>query len=185
MLANHANGNTGQCNPSHRRLADVCEMGSSTLRKHILELEKCGLLTIVPKFVDGVQLPNQYNLHIDGCSNQAEGMPDTSMGVCSNRAPNKQEEKTVNKPESVSKEIWENFLSLRKQHKAPVTALIIRNIIAEADKARWTLEKAMEEICVRGWRSFKAEWVMPKKTFVEIKVDKDRMEYERMMGRGK
>ena len=109
MLANHANGVTGQCNPSHKRLAEICEMGASTLRKHITELEKSGFLTIIPKFVDGVQLPNQYNLNMEGCSNQAEGMLNTSTGVCSNRAPNKQEDKTVIKPTGDIDPLFESF----------------------------------------------------------------------------
>jgi DNA-binding transcriptional regulator YhcF (GntR family) len=109
LLANHANGVTGQCNPSHRRLAESCEMGASTLRKHIAELEKHGFLIIVPKFVDGVQLPNQYNLNLDGCSNQADGMLNTSIGVCSNRAPNKQEDKTVIKPVDQKNNYFDEF----------------------------------------------------------------------------
>jgi len=95
MLANHSNGHTGQCNPSHKRLAMECEMSPSTVRKHINDLASMGFLTIIPKFVDGVQLPNQYVLNIDPCRETAEGMPVNGRGVCRETAPNKQEDKPV------------------------------------------------------------------------------------------
>ena len=75
LLANHANGHTGQCNPSHKRMAAECEMSLSSIRKYITELAGLGFLTIVPKFVDGVQLPNQYILHLDPCRVETGGVP--------------------------------------------------------------------------------------------------------------
>jgi hypothetical protein len=32
----------------------------------------------------------------------------------------------------------------------------------QAKLAGWTLENALKETCVRGWQSFKAEWVAKK-----------------------
>lgn len=183
MLANHSNGHTGQCNPSHKRMAEECEMSTSTVRKHITDMASMGFLTIVPKFVDGVQLPNQYILNIDPCRQTAEGMPVNGMGVCRQTAPNKQEKETINKPEDVCQEVWDEFLSSRKKIKAEVTALVMRRISSEAKIAGWTLEQALEEVCIRGWRSFKAEWVEKKKTFVEQRMSADQLAYEKMMGR--
>ena len=54
MLANYCNGHTGQCNPSHKRLAAECCMGVSTLKNHLLALEESGLIEIIRKFSDGV-----------------------------------------------------------------------------------------------------------------------------------
>lgn len=180
MLANHSNGHTGQCNPSHKRMAFECEMSQSTVRKHITDLAELGFLTIVPKFVDGVQLPNQYVLNIEVCRETAEGMPGNGMGVCREKAPNKQEEKTVKKPDSVSTEVWDEFIAHRKSHKATLTPLVMRKIAAEAEIAGWTLEKALEEICVRGWRSFKAEWVAPKPSFEQQKKDQSMSAYNKL-----
>lgn len=108
MLANHCNGHTGQCNPSHKRMAEECEMGASTLRKHIFDLAEQGFLTIVPKFVDGVQLPNQYNLHLDRCSNLAEGMPEMSYPPAQIELQN-QEFKPVIKPNTSVVQGKDNF----------------------------------------------------------------------------
>lgn len=66
MLANHANGHTGQCNPRHRTLASECEIRVETLKDHLRKLADLGLLEIVPQFAEGVQLPNQYRLCLAG-----------------------------------------------------------------------------------------------------------------------
>lgn len=62
LLANHTNGHTGQCNPSHRLLAEECCMGVSTLKTHLQSLAEQGLIRIIRKSQDGVDLPNQYAL---------------------------------------------------------------------------------------------------------------------------
>lgn len=62
MLANHANGHTRQCNPSHKRLADECSMGVSTVKRNIASLADAGYLVIESRSHDGVSLPNQYRL---------------------------------------------------------------------------------------------------------------------------
>jgi hypothetical protein len=67
----------------------------------------------------------------------------------------------VNTPEGVSQNVWQEFVDHRKTKK--VTQLVIDGIQAEADKAGFTLEDALKESVVRGWQSFKAEWVVEKK----------------------
>ena len=73
MLANHSNLHTGQCNPSHKLLANECVIGLSTLKRCIQALQDMGYLTIINKYADGVQLPNQYKLHLDGVSQNLAG----------------------------------------------------------------------------------------------------------------
>jgi uncharacterized protein YdaU (DUF1376 family) len=65
-------------------------------------------------------------------------------------------------PEGVSDSVWQEFKSLRKAKKAPITQRAIDAISSEAKKAGWTLEKALEECVVRGWQAFKADWVATK-----------------------
>nr|WP_229380922.1 helix-turn-helix domain-containing protein [Shewanella psychropiezotolerans] len=45
-LADNAS-DTGECWPSYQHIADQCEIGKSTVRKHIKELEGAGFLTII------------------------------------------------------------------------------------------------------------------------------------------
>lgn len=70
-------------------------------------------------------------------------------------------------PEGVSSEIWSAFVAHRKAKKAPITALVMAGIEEQAKLAGWTLENALKEVCVRGWMSFKAEWVAKKPGFVK------------------
>jgi len=69
---------------------------------------------------------------------------------------------SVAPPEGVSDSVWQEFKSLRKAKKAPITQRAIDKISEEAKLAGWTLEKALEECIVRGWQAFKAEWVAKK-----------------------
>ena len=85
-----------------------------------------------------------------------------------NTLPNTQdtEHKTQNKativatPVGVSDSVWQEFKSLRKAKKAPITQRAIDALTNEANKAGWTLEKALEECIVRGWQAFKADWIV-------------------------
>jgi hypothetical protein len=69
---------------------------------------------------------------------------------------------SVATPIGVSDSVWQEFKTLRKAKKAPITQRAIDAIASEANKAGWTLEKALEECVVRGWQAFKSDWVMPK-----------------------
>jgi uncharacterized protein YdaU (DUF1376 family) len=66
----------------------------------------------------------------------------------------------INKPESVSEDVWNDFLNHRKTRKSAVTERVINSITKEAKKAGWTLDDTLTEIVTRGWNSFKAEWVV-------------------------
>lgn len=69
---------------------------------------------------------------------------------------------SVVKPDDVSNELWADFLNHRKQKKAPVTDRVISLIRNEAKNAGWTLEEALNEVILRNWTGFKAEWVEAK-----------------------
>jgi hypothetical protein len=75
---------------------------------------------------------------------------------------------SVAPPEGVSDSVWQEFKSLRKAKKAPITQRAIDAITSEANKAGWTLEKALEECVVRGWQAFKADWVATKANPADI-----------------
>ena len=75
---------------------------------------------------------------------------------------------SVAPPIGVSDSVWQEFKSLRKAKKAPITQRAIDAITSEANKAGWTLEKALEECVVRGWQAFKADWVATKANPADI-----------------
>jgi hypothetical protein len=43
-----------------------------------------------------------------------------------------------------------------------MTTAALSGIMGEAEKAGWSLERALSECCLRGWQGFKAEWVAGK-----------------------
>ncbi|MCK4815347.1 hypothetical protein KA005_06220, partial [bacterium] len=43
--------------------------------------------------------------------------------------------------------------------KAKITKTVINRIVKEAEKANWSVEEVLKEMCLRNWTSFKAEWV--------------------------
>ena len=67
----------------------------------------------------------------------------------------------ADKPESVSQEVWDEFVLLRKQKRTTITPLVIKGIETEAEKAKMSLQDALVTCIERGWQGFKADWVKP------------------------
>ena len=62
MLAERHNKDSGQCNPSHDRLADDCGLTRRSVMEQIAKLEGAGYLRIRHRSSNNVKLPNQYVL---------------------------------------------------------------------------------------------------------------------------
>lgn len=69
---------------------------------------------------------------------------------------------SILRPSGVSIQVWEDFINHRKNKKAKLTQTALNGIITQSQKAGWSLEDALTEICSRGWTGFKAEWVKEK-----------------------
>lgn len=72
--------------------------------------------------------------------------------------PKRKRSSNVQKPESVSEQVWNDFAALRTKRRAPITETALKGIQREADKAGITLNEALSICCERGWQGFKAEW---------------------------
>lgn len=68
----------------------------------------------------------------------------------------------VSRPEGVSEQTWDDFVAQRKSQGVALTQTALNGIAKQAATAGWTLEDALSECCTRGWRGFKAEWVLGK-----------------------
>lgn len=89
--------------------------------------------------------------------------PPNHKPLTTNQEP-KKKATVVAAPEGVSIEVWDSFVKQRKAKRAQVTPLVIAGIAKEAAQAGWTLEAALQEVVVRNWQSFKAEWVADKQS---------------------
>jgi DNA-binding transcriptional MocR family regulator len=113
MLANCSNHHSGQCNPSHERLAKECGMSKDSVKRAISELAEKGLLDIRRLTKDGVNLPNQYSLKV-GSSVRGVGAYSTGGGCSEHRgvgadSTTKQEVKPGSKPKATKTPIPDDF----------------------------------------------------------------------------
>jgi uncharacterized protein YdaU (DUF1376 family) len=97
--------------------------------------------------------------------------PNIKQETITNKQETKKTATVVATPDGVSDSVWQDFVKHRKAKKAQVTQTVIDGIAKEAQKAGWTLEQALTECVVRGWQSFKADWVVAKQTFAQQAAD--------------
>ena len=64
-----------------------------------------------------------------------------------------------NRPDDVSEQVWRDFLQHRERLDADLSVTALAGFRREATEVGWTLEKAISESILRGWRGFKAKWV--------------------------
>lgn len=65
----------------------------------------------------------------------------------------------IPKPDELDEQLWQDFLALRKQKKAPMTYTALHGIQREAKLASYSLTKALQTCCARGWQGFHHDWV--------------------------
>jgi len=63
-------------------------------------------------------------------------------------------------PPDVLQQVWDDWVTLRKTKKAPITKTVLDGAIVEAKKLGWTLEQFLIEWCNRGSQGLKAEWIV-------------------------
>lgn len=84
------------------------------------------------------------------------------------RAPRKRAaKKSTDRPDDVSEQVWEDWHTLRKAKRAPITDTVVQRIRAEASKVSMTLEDALRTCCARGWQGFEAEWIEKERRSVQ------------------
>jgi uncharacterized protein YdaU (DUF1376 family) len=94
--------------------------------------------------------------------------PPNQEPLTNNHKPKRESATAVACPLDVSEQVWNDWVSLRKSKKAPITKTVLEGARKEAFKLDWPLEKFLAEWCTRGSQGLKAEWVAPKPTFADI-----------------
>ena len=123
-------------------------------------------LHISPKeYQDGVKplIDNDFFILVSGvlAERKQVAIPETETETeTEGETEIKKKATSVAPPIGVSDSVWQEFKTLRKAKRAPITQRAIDAISSEAKKIGWTLEKALEECVVRGWQAFKADWVV-------------------------
>jgi hypothetical protein len=65
------------------------------------------------------------------------------------------------KARGVNQQTATDWMRFRRDRKAKVTPTVLRDIIAQADIASLSLERALTISCRRGWTGFEAAWIKP------------------------
>ena len=156
-----------------------------TVEKAINELVELGLIGKQSRF----GLPNEYFLISDpknGGTPPPKNVPPPKNGghintkykkqISTNVDINTAREETAKKPtkheadlallaeHGITGQIAEDFLTIRKAKRQPLTETAMRLIVADAEKCGMTAAQAVEYAIGNGWGSFRAEW-LKNKTF--------------------
>jgi hypothetical protein len=131
-------------------------------------------LHITPKeYQDGVKplIDNDFFILVSGvlAERKQVAIPETETETEGERETEKKAT-SVAPPIGVSNSVWQEFKTLRKAKRAPITQRAIDAISSEAQKIGWTLEKALEECVVRGWQAFKADWVVKPNPYDNVRL---------------
>lgn len=71
----------------------------------------------------------------------------------------KRSKTTIDRPDDVGEQVWDEFLILRKQKRKTFTELALKGMRREAEAAGLSLEEAMTMCVEHGWQSFQAKYV--------------------------
>jgi hypothetical protein len=192
-LCDNAN-EQGECYPSIALICKRCSMGERTVQGHINTLVNQGCLTrkdrqghstlytIDPRRIctPAESAPPQKTAvtPAESAPTPAESAPtvpaesapriinEPSLEPSSNRqgARGAEIQSAIFKVDDVDKNLWQDFVILRKAKRAPLTKTVVDGLRREADKAGLTLEAAIRICCESNWQSFKADWIVGKNT---------------------
>jgi uncharacterized protein YdaU (DUF1376 family) len=125
---------------------------------------------------------NWFHDKQDKASRAGKASAQARLNKCStNVQPIKNKELTINNKElnikaspiapkvaipiGVDESLWNDFLTLRRAKKLPITKTALKGIANEAIKAEKSLSEVLQICCERGWAGFKASWELePKAT---------------------
>ena len=66
-------------------------------------------------------------------------------------------------PDSVSQQVWNDWMTVRKEKKAKtLTETGWNQFVKQVEKAGWSIEQAISHCCLKQWVGFEAAWVAPK-----------------------
>ena len=188
MLANRTNSDSGQCNPSHEKLAKDCGMSLRSCKDQLLKLAEAGLLTIVKRQKEGISLPNQYVLNISSRGQEVpprgQEMPGGGAGGARGRGqevPTNQEVKPVIEPKElktkrsdaalsfdplnfllgnkIENRIALDWLDVRRAKRAACNETALTEVLQQIAAAGLPYNDTLKTCCSRGWASFDASWL--------------------------
>lgn len=205
-LADAQNSETNRCFPSIPTIAQVALCSERQAKRCIQSLESQGLIKV--KREQGKSNYYSLSIKTSDAHDTSDNMTpvtcrdelvtpkvkvvtptvrtsDTHDTLISNNqelTKNKSKSKkiTISDFESIGipKDIAEDFFTLRKTKKAPITKTAMNGIAREAQKAGLTLTECLKIMVERNWQGFKADWILENKQKSFKQQDQERAEAE-------
>lgn len=190
-LADQANDD-GFCWPSYQTIAEACQVSRRTVIRHIKSLEADGFLTITKTYdkANKKNFSNKYQLTLDrgvklslvteshhpsdtvsisGDTVSPKPIIEPTIDPINTLVSEKKEtKKTVKykpvKPESVSEQIWNDLLILRKETKASNSQTAWTTVFNGLAKAQQATGHSLDQIITfwigKAWKGFNADWYL-------------------------
>ena len=186
-LADNANDD-GECWPSYRHIAEQCETGRATVKRHIKGLQEAGFVSV--EWRNDGKSSNLFRLHFDGQTvvtvNRGHSepgseryqtgvtvIPDGGHSDPQNQSGNQSKNQSggrqrqnrrppVSCPPDVSADTWSDFLDYRRGKDATLSETAWKRMRRDLDALKaegWNPDDVLAETMAAGWRAFKAEWI--------------------------
>jgi hypothetical protein len=112
------------------------------------------------KRAEGGKLGGNPNLKVNHEVKQKSTPSSTSTSSPSKK---KDSATSVACPDSVSQQVWNDWMTVRKEKKSKtLTETGWSGFVKQVEKAGWSLEQAISHCCLKQWVGFEAAWVAPK-----------------------
>ena len=173
-LCDNANDH-GECWPSHQHIADQCEISKSSVKNHIKKLSEMGFLSIEHREGPKGNSSNMYQISLNSVAGDNPGgagdnpvggagdNPRTSHSIEPVKEPVKEpKEKLDWSATQMSDEQISEIKKLRRSAKAPITQRVINQLAIQFELSRkrgFSNDDILNEWSVKGWRSYKDEWM--------------------------
>jgi len=176
MLANNAN-DEGYCWPSISTIARDCEIKKDAVIRNIRALEEAGLLKVVRRKKDGVNLPNHYQLMVGvreggvvaqsdkGSSSERQGVVAQSDSNLSTEPVNEtitpptpskksstKKQNTLDLPDWLDKEAWDEWEQHRREIGKKITPASMRKQLKLLEQYKSQQREIIEQSILSGWQ---------------------------------
>lgn len=154
----------GQIPTGRKKIAEELGLSEQQVRRSLNTLANSQQITIQTTNRHSIITITQWELYQKVNEEQparapTNNQPETRETTTLKEVKKEEAKNNIYIPANVSEDVWDEFVKMRKDKKAPITERAINAIEKEAGKIGWTLEQAITECCDRGWRGFKSEWV--------------------------
>jgi uncharacterized protein YdaU (DUF1376 family) len=104
--------------------------------------------------------PKKTHSVISGFPDESQNNPNHKP-LTINHKPKRESATSVACPDSVSQQVWDDWMTVRKEKKAKtLTETGWNQFVKQVEKSGWSIEQAISHCCLKQWVGFEADWVV-------------------------